>query len=267
MHARVARQLGMERSGEDASLAHEDGLALEPPEHLHARAGVGDPRGPDEDSSERLRIPLELDVRLEARDLPAVSVALDLQVDQPEMRAIEEDHARAGSEQRARECGHRLLEAADAHEAADRGRLTPRDDEPVEPRQLLRPADFHDVDAEPTQQGHVLAKVPLDRQDADAQRVAHSRETVPPGPSAPGPRLRRYTRNCHGRVTVERRFCADWRLPAARLEQLLRREGGGVQAAHRLAEAGGDARERLGVGVVRRRLDDRLRPRERVGST
>src|ERR671934_441743 len=48
------------------------------------------------------------------------------------------------------------------------------------------------------------------------------------------------------------------RLPAARLEQLFRAQRRRRQAAHRVAEAARHAGEDLGIGVVRRRLDDRL---------
>src|SRR6266550_4352299 len=54
------------------------------------------------------------------------------------------------------------------------------------------------------------------------------------------------------------------RLPAARLEQLFRPQRGGREAAHRVAEAARHAREDLGIAVVRRRLDDRLRAFARI---
>jgi hypothetical protein len=47
-------------------------------------------------------------------------------------------------------------------------------------------------------------------------------------------------------------------LPAARFEQLRRIERLRRDPDHRLAEAGGNAREDLGIVVMRRRLDDRL---------
>src|SRR5262249_4819743 len=53
-------------------------------------------------------------------------------------------------------------------------------------------------------------------------------------------------------------------LPAAGFEQVFRGEPGGREAAHRVAEALGDARQHLGVAVVRRRLDDRLRTRRGI---
>src|SRR6266850_5111667 len=49
-------------------------------------------------------------------------------------------------------------------------------------------------------------------------------------------------------------------LPAAALEQLTRVERLRRDADHGFAQAGRDAREDVGVHVVRRRLDDRTRP-------
>src|SRR5438067_7255730 len=53
-------------------------------------------------------------------------------------------------------------------------------------------------------------------------------------------------------------------LPAARYEQLFRPQRGGREAAHRVAEPARHASEDLGVVVVRRRLDDRLRTLARI---
>ena len=44
------------------------------------------------------------------------------------------------------------------------------DDQPVQPGQLLRLAHLDRVRAEPAQHGRVLAKVALQRQNADAER-------------------------------------------------------------------------------------------------
>ena len=47
-------------------------------------------------------VAVELRVGLEARDLAAVGVPVDLEVDEPEVRAVEQDHPRAGAEHRRR---------------------------------------------------------------------------------------------------------------------------------------------------------------------
>src|SRR4029450_9420099 len=51
-----------------------------------------------------------LEVGLEARDLPSVGVACDLQVDDAEVVAVEQDHPCAGAEERPRELPDRILE-------------------------------------------------------------------------------------------------------------------------------------------------------------
>ena len=99
-----------------------------------------DARRADEDARERLVVALEPKLRLEARDLPAVCVAVDLDVDEAEMRPVEQDHPGAGAEHGAVEAADRVLEPVEAHEPRDRGRLAARDDQPVEPVELLRAA-------------------------------------------------------------------------------------------------------------------------------
>src|SRR5690348_325312 len=53
-------------------------------------------------------------------------------------------------------------------------------------------------------------------------------------------------------------------LPAPRLQQLGFGELADIQALHRLTDALGDARDHIGILVVRRRLDDRFRALRRV---
>src|SRR5207248_4887484 len=53
------------------------------------------------------------------------------------------------------------------HQAHERRRLTTRNDEPVEPVELLRLAHLDDVRAEAAQHRRVLAEVPLHCEDAD----------------------------------------------------------------------------------------------------
>src|SRR5688572_109076 len=171
--AGVLGQLGVERRGENTAFADEDRLPAQASEHLHVRARLCQPGRPDEDAAEGLFVPVELDVVLEARDLAAVGVALDLDVHEVEMPAVEENHPRAGAEERAGEGRERLLEAVDPHETAHRGRLAAGNDEAVEPVELLRLADLDDVGAEPAEHGGVLAEVALDCQDADADPFAH----------------------------------------------------------------------------------------------
>src|SRR5919204_2504331 len=89
------------------------------------------------------------------------------------MLAVDQDHARAGAEDRALEATNRLLEAVDPAEAGDRRRLAARDDEPVEADQLLGLAHLHGIGAEPLEHASVLAEVSLECENADTQALAH----------------------------------------------------------------------------------------------
>ena len=111
---------------------------------------------------------LDLDRRLEARDLTTERVALDREVDQAEPLAVEHDHAGAGTEDRGRERADRLVEAVQAHQAHHRGRLAARDDQPVEAVELLRQAHLDPLDAEATQHRDVLTERSLQGEDADS---------------------------------------------------------------------------------------------------
>ena len=55
----------------------------------------------------------------------------------------------------------------------DGGRLPARNDEPVQPVELRRQLTLDRVRAERTQHRQVLAGIALQRQDADARRIAH----------------------------------------------------------------------------------------------
>src|SRR5207249_3879768 len=108
--ARVGGQLGVERGDEDSPVAQHDRLAVVLRKDLHARADLAHPRRADEDAPERLGIVLELQVGLEARDLGAVGVALDLDVDEIEVPPVEQDHSGARTQDCAPEPADRLLE-------------------------------------------------------------------------------------------------------------------------------------------------------------
>jgi hypothetical protein len=103
MDARIFRQLGMERSGEEAPLTHEHRLAVVLGQHLHVWADFAHARCADEDTAQRPLVVYEPEIGLEACDLPPVRVALDLDVDQPEVVAIQNDHPGTRSEHGSRE--------------------------------------------------------------------------------------------------------------------------------------------------------------------
>ena len=117
--------------------------------------------------AQRLGLALELQIGLEARELAAVAVALDLEVDETEMGAVEQDHPRARAEHGGREAPDRLLQAVEPHQAHDRRRLTAGDHESVEPVELLRQPHLDHLGAERAQHRRVLAKVALHCEDAD----------------------------------------------------------------------------------------------------
>jgi hypothetical protein len=83
---------------------------------------------------------------------------------------VEQDHPGAGAEDGAAEALHRLVEPVEPHQASDRGRLAARDDEPVEPFEILRQPHLDHVRAEPAQRCRVLAEVALECEDADRHR-------------------------------------------------------------------------------------------------
>ena len=114
------------------------------------------------------RVSFEREIGLEARRLPAVGVPLHLDVHEPEVVAVEDDHARAGAEDRPLELRDRRVEPVEAHEPHERRRLAAGHDEPIEAFELGGLAHLHDVRAQPPQHRRVLAEVALHREDADS---------------------------------------------------------------------------------------------------
>ena len=111
--------------------------------------------------------PSTVEIRLEAVHLPAPRVALDLEVDEPEVVPVEDDHPGARPEDRAVELTERLVEAVEPHQPHERRRLAAGDHEPVEPVELLGLAHLDDVRAKAAQHRRVLAEVSLHGEDAD----------------------------------------------------------------------------------------------------
>src|SRR5712691_5596909 len=151
VHPGVVGQLRVERRDDDAPLPQENRLAVVLGEHLDLGPDVRDARCADEDAAQRLVRSLEFEIGLEARDLATVGVPLDLEVEQAEVAPVEEDHPRARAEDRGLEAANRLLEAVEPDQAADRRRLAARDDEAVEPVELLGLAHLDHVRTEPAQ--------------------------------------------------------------------------------------------------------------------
>src|SRR6266550_3683885 len=165
--ARVVGQLRVERGDDEASLAQQHRLAVELREHLDPRPDLTNAGRADEDAGQRLTVAGEHKIGLEARDLAAVGVPVDLDVDGAQVQPVEHDHPRAGAEHGACELAHRLVEPIDAHQAHERRRFASRDHEPVQAPQLLRLPDLDWFRAEPPQHRHMLAEVSLHCQDSN----------------------------------------------------------------------------------------------------
>ena len=67
------------------------------------RPDLADAGRADEDAAQRLVVAGEREIGLEARDLAAVGVPVDLDVDGAEMPPVEDDHPGAGAQHRAGE--------------------------------------------------------------------------------------------------------------------------------------------------------------------
>src|SRR5205823_8298284 len=90
----IVRQLRVERGDNEASLAQEHGLTVELREHLDLRPDLVDTGCADEDAPQGLGVVGKREVRLEARDLAAVGVAVDLDVDRAEVPPVERSEER-----------------------------------------------------------------------------------------------------------------------------------------------------------------------------
>src|SRR5262249_2010751 len=176
----VVGQFRVERRDEEAALAGQDWMAVDLGEDLDVGPDLLDPRRADEDGAQRPALAGELEVGLERGDLAPEGVPAHREVDEAEMVAVEHDHPGAGAEHRAPELAQRLVEAVEPHQARERRRLAARDDEPVEPVELLRDADLDDVGAEAPQHRRVLAEVPLHGKYADPKRL-HAEMVSPHG--------------------------------------------------------------------------------------
>src|SRR5512132_2985496 len=163
----------MERGEQKTALADQHRLSIVLSEHLDVRAELGHPRGTDEDAVQRALVASEVELGLEARDLAPVGIALDLEVDKPEVLPVEDDHSGAGAEDRRLEGADRAFEPVQVDEAHDRGGLSAGNDEAVEPVELFRQPHFDDVCSESPQDVRVLAERSLNREHTDARRGIH----------------------------------------------------------------------------------------------
>src|SRR5262245_30293005 len=187
---RVVGELRMERGDEEATLACEHRPAVDLGEHFDAGPDLVDPRRANEHRPDRHLLAAHGQVRLERRHLTSERVSPDREVDQAEVIAVEDDHARAGAEDRARELRDGPVEPVEAHQPHERGGLTAGDHEPVEAVELLGLPHLDHVRVELAQHPRMLAKVPLHGENADPKRLHDAMVSTAfgaEGPPAGGP--------------------------------------------------------------------------------
>ena len=159
---------GWNEADDHVAVAQQHGLAVELGEHLDARSDLAHARRTDEDAAQRRQSIAKVDVTLEARNLTPVGVAIDLDVDEPQMGAVEQDHPGTRAEDRSIEHPDRVAETVEVRELRHRRRLPTGDHEPVEPVELRRQPHLDRVGAEPAEHLQVLAKRALQRENTDA---------------------------------------------------------------------------------------------------
>ena len=169
----IVGQLRMERRDEHAPVAQEHRLAVQLGEHLDAGAHVPHAWRTDEHAAKRPLLAVELQVCLEARDLAAVGVPVDLEIGEAEVGAVDEDHPRARPEDGPLESPDRVVEPVQRRQLRDRRRLAARDDEPVEPVELLGKANLDDVRTRGPKRARMLAERSLQRQNTDPGTTVH----------------------------------------------------------------------------------------------
>ena len=152
MEAGFARQLGMERGGDDVALADGDDPSVsQPGEHVDPRPDVIDDGCADEHAVDwHVAEQRHRDVGLERLTLAPEGIALHADVEQRQDRLVpvgdatrEEDHPGAGPEDRRARRGEvedRVAQPPAIDELAHRRRLPAGQDEPVETIEVVRQA-------------------------------------------------------------------------------------------------------------------------------
>ena len=180
MERGLAHQLRVERGREQAALPQDDGPVLVRGEHVDIGAHVLDPRSADEHTAHRVVDPVDVHVGLERIHLSAVGVATDGDVHQRKQRLAVE-HALAITIIPAHaEDGHAVLRAfpqrihqlARMRQLRDRRRLTARDHEAIDVRELRHLPDLDRDGARGREDADVLAEITLQGEDADLQGTA-----------------------------------------------------------------------------------------------
>ena len=95
-------------------------------------SGHANTRRADEDAPQRGAVAQEREIGLEARDLPPVRVPVDLDVDEPEMLAVEDDHPGARPQDRTLERPDCLVQPVKPHQTHERRRFPARNDQSIQ---------------------------------------------------------------------------------------------------------------------------------------
>src|SRR4029453_16682937 len=186
MNHRAVGELRVERRDQDAPFPGHDRLPAVLGQNLDARAPPPDPGRPDEDHLEGGRASVELHHPggLERLALPAVGVALDGDVDEPQRElsgafdlARQDDKPRTRAEDRPAappKLLERGREVPRVHELEQGRGLAPGDDEPVDLVQLGGLAHLDRLDAALLERAGVQREVALERKHSDAHaRFVH----------------------------------------------------------------------------------------------
>src|SRR2546422_341602 len=185
MPAPVRRQFGMEGQREAVGLPDRDGLAGVTRQFLNVGRSLGHLRSADEDRRAGATDGRGFDLGLEAIDLPAVRVAPNADIHQLERLLVgspaldvasHQDHPRAGAHHRHPRRAAALDRCFEFgfHEACHRRAFASRQDQGVDCIQVWRKTNRNPLDLAGAQRRQVLAKVALQREDANAARTSQT---------------------------------------------------------------------------------------------
>ncbi len=196
MKSHIPGQFGVERRRQQVPLPRRhDPAVVEPGQHLDAGPHPLDQGRADEEGVEQGCVVLRraqgghVKPDLETIDLSAKGVARDRDVHQPEQRLLamrvlrEEDRARAGApdQPRAAEVAQRLHQPPAHGQLADGSRLAARDDQAIQPDQVLGQPHLDALGAEPAQHHDVFGKVALQCQYPDPHAFPKQHNRAPWG--------------------------------------------------------------------------------------
>jgi hypothetical protein len=148
----VVGELRVEGDRQNVAVPDRHRVPIHLGQNLDARTVLLGPRRPDEDGPQRLlaKTP-DAQVVLEARQLAAEGVAAADVVGEPQVVAAADDHPRAAAKDRTArlvERRDRLVQALALHAHRDGGRLATRNDQAIQPHQLVGRPDLGRLGAE-----------------------------------------------------------------------------------------------------------------------